>query len=165
MQEAVGAMDAFGEAVDPGWSLLRVVPLFGLAVSAGAVVGAVLAAGAELFESVGAVSAHPADLGGIAVLVGGLVGGMLAAVGAVGALLALGVLDHWGERGPLPRAWIAGGGAAVLVSVVGGLIAAPIGLGSTIGVVVFAVLAAGGAAGGGLYAFERALARRGVRGR
>jgi hypothetical protein len=90
---------------------------------------------------------------------------MLAAVGAVGALLALGMLDHWGERGPLPRAWIAGGGAAVVVSVVGGLIAAPIGLGSTIGVVAFAVLAAGGAAGGGLYAFERALARRGVRGR
>ncbi|MBD8101930.1 hypothetical protein ITJ66_05780 [Plantibacter sp. VKM Ac-2885] len=153
-------MDVFDEAADPGWSLLRVVPLFGLAVSVGAVAGAALAAGAELFGAVGTVSVHPADLGGIAVLVGGLVGGMLAAVGAVGALLALGILDHWGERGPVHRAWIAGGGAAFLVLIVGGLIAAPIGLASTIGVVVFAVLAAGVAAGGGLYAFERALARR-----
>lgn len=153
----MGVIDA---TADPGWSLLRVVPLFGLAVSGGAAVGAGLAAGAQLLDTVGRIAVHPADLGGIAVLVGGLVGAMLAAVGAVGALLALGVLDHWGERGPVQRALIAGGGAAVLVGIVGGLIAAPIGPASTLGVVVFAVLAAGSAAGFGLHAFERALARR-----
>jgi len=153
-------MDAFDEAADPGWSLLRVVSLFGLAVSGGAAVGAVIAAGTELFGSVGHLGSHPLDVAGIAVLVGGLVGGMLAAVGAVGALIALSVLDHWGDRGAGHRAWIAGGGAAFLVLIVAGLIAAPIGFASTIGVVVFAVLGAGGAAGGGLYAFERALSRR-----
>ncbi|MGK9146020.1 hypothetical protein KXS11_00120 [Plantibacter flavus] len=153
-------MDAFDEAADPGWSLLRVVSLFGLAVSGGAVVGAVLAAGAEFFASVGHLGGRPLDVAGIALLVGGLVGGMLAAVGAVGALIALSVLDHWGDRGPRHRAWIAGGGAAFLVLIVASLIAAPIGFASTATVVAFAVIGAGGAAGGGLYAFERALSRR-----
>lgn len=155
-------MDAFDEAADPGWSLLRVVSLFGLAVSGGAVVGAVIAAGAELVGSVGRLAGHALDVAGIAVLVGGLVGGMLAAVGAVGALVALGVLDHWGDRGPGHRALIAAGGASFLVLVVAGLIAAPIGFASTIGVLMFAVIAAGTAAGSGLYAFERALSRRRV---
>lgn len=155
-------MDAFDEASDPGWSLLRVVSLFGVAVTGGALVGAVVAAGFAFLETVGRLGTQPFDAGVIAVLVGGLVGGMLAAVGAVGALIALSVLDHWGEKGSGRRAWIAGGGAAFLVLIVAGLIAAPIGFASTIGVVAFAVIGVGGAAGGGLYAFERALSRRRV---
>jgi MFS family permease len=91
----------------------------------------------------------------------GAAGAVLATAASVGAMVALVLFDHWGERPPLYRATIAGLGAAA-AAVVLLLIAGAPGLAGTLGrwAVVIGAAASGIAAGGGLYLVEQRMRKR-----
>jgi hypothetical protein len=155
------------DAKGPGWSMERLAALMAIGIAAGAGLGIatfeVIVGVAAIGLVTGGTLPTGSDLGyyALGLTFAGAAGAVLATAAAVGAIVALLLFDHWGERPPLYRAISAGLGAAA-GAVVLLLVAGAPGLAGTLGgwVIVLGPVASGIAAGGSLYLFEKRMRKR-----
>jgi hypothetical protein len=154
------------DAKGPGWSMDRLAALMAIGIAAGAGLGIatfeVIVGVAAIGLVAGGTLPTGSDLGyyALGLTFAGAAGAVLATAAAVGAIVALLLFDHWGERQPLYRAVSAGLGAAAGAVVL--LVAGAPGLAGTLGgwVIVLGPVASGIAAGGSLYLFEKRMRKR-----